>query len=200
MPAKTDPRNETDSAGSPFYYRRSLSAGELLPAIGIGVAAGLVAFYLAQVVMQRTPLVRERATSRRLGRRGSLAATAVDAVAFRWNHVPNIRPRDGLRRRCCSAPARAGADRRHLVRPRRRARGPIAEVRGQHDVQERRAVDPRGDDAVVVHAPLLRLVLPRRLGAMPARRRPRAGRREPQRRSTRSTASTRPRSTPSSRR
>jgi hypothetical protein len=60
MPAKSDPRTETESAGTPFYYRRSLSAGELLPAIGIGVAAGLVAFYLAQIVMQRTPLVRER--------------------------------------------------------------------------------------------------------------------------------------------
>jgi hypothetical protein len=60
MAAKTDPRSEKDGAGSPFYYRRSLSAGELLPAIGVGVAAGLVAFYLAQVVMARTPLVRER--------------------------------------------------------------------------------------------------------------------------------------------
>lgn len=59
MPAKTDPRTEKHSAGSPFYYRRSLSAGELLPAIGIGVAAGLAAFYLAQVLMSRTPLVRE---------------------------------------------------------------------------------------------------------------------------------------------
>ena len=69
MPAKTDPRNETDSAGSPFYSRRSLSAGELLPAIGIGVAAGLVAFYLAQVVMQRTPLAPELVASRRKSRK-----------------------------------------------------------------------------------------------------------------------------------
>jgi hypothetical protein len=61
MPAKTDPRDERDSAGSPFYYRRSLSVGELLPAIGVGVAAGLVAFYLAKVVMQQTPLATERA-------------------------------------------------------------------------------------------------------------------------------------------
>ena len=52
-------RNETVSAGSPFYYRRSLSAGELLPAVGIGVAAGLVAFYLARVMLQKTPLVPE---------------------------------------------------------------------------------------------------------------------------------------------
>jgi hypothetical protein len=59
MSAKSDPRDETVSAGSPFYYRRSLSAGELLPALGIGVAAGLVAFYLARVMTQRTPLVRE---------------------------------------------------------------------------------------------------------------------------------------------
>ena len=64
MSAKSDPRDETVSAGSPFYYRRSLSAGELLPAIGIGVAAGLVAFYLARVMMQRTPLVPERRPAR----------------------------------------------------------------------------------------------------------------------------------------
>lgn len=58
MPAKSDPRDETSRAGTSFYYRRSLSGSELLPAIAIGVAAGLTAFYLAQIVMQRTPLER----------------------------------------------------------------------------------------------------------------------------------------------
>lgn len=55
MSAKSDPRDET--AGAEYFYRRSLSAGELLPAIGVGVAAGLAAFYVARLVLQRTPLV-----------------------------------------------------------------------------------------------------------------------------------------------
>ncbi len=40
-----------------YYYRRQLGASDLLPAIGIGVAAGLGAFYLVQLLIQRTPLV-----------------------------------------------------------------------------------------------------------------------------------------------
>ena len=55
MSAKSDPREET--AGAEYFYRRSLSVGELLPAIGVGVAAGLAAFYVARLVLQRTPLV-----------------------------------------------------------------------------------------------------------------------------------------------
>jgi len=62
MPAKSDPRTTalgaSDApAGSKFYYRRRLSGRDLLPAIGLGVAAGILAFYVAQIYMQRTPLV-----------------------------------------------------------------------------------------------------------------------------------------------
>ena len=40
-----------------YYYRRQLGAKDLLPAIGVGVAAGLAGFYVVQLLIQRTPLV-----------------------------------------------------------------------------------------------------------------------------------------------
>ncbi|MEP6493183.1 MAG: hypothetical protein ABJF01_10935 [bacterium] len=66
MPAKSDPRN--DIADSEYFYRRSLSVRELVPAIGIAVATGLVAFYLTQTLMQRTPLEPDLVASRRRAR------------------------------------------------------------------------------------------------------------------------------------
>lgn len=44
-----------------YYYRRRLSATDLMPAIGVGVATGLAAFYLVQLLIQRTPLVPKEA-------------------------------------------------------------------------------------------------------------------------------------------
>jgi hypothetical protein len=67
MSAKSDPRDE--SAGAEYSYRRTLSAGELLPAIGVGVAAGVLAFYVTRVFLQRTPLsARASANPRRQSR------------------------------------------------------------------------------------------------------------------------------------
>ena len=63
MPAKSDPRNA--GASSEYFYRRSLGGRDLLPAIGVGVAAGLIAFYLTKVVLERTPLAPDLAASRR---------------------------------------------------------------------------------------------------------------------------------------
>lgn len=40
-----------------YYYRRRLGAKDLLPAVGVGVAAGMAAFYIVQLLIQRTPLV-----------------------------------------------------------------------------------------------------------------------------------------------
>jgi hypothetical protein len=40
-----------------YYYRRKLVAKDLVPAVGVGVAAGLAAFYIVQLLIQRTPLV-----------------------------------------------------------------------------------------------------------------------------------------------
>lgn len=47
------------SVPSEYYYRRELSLPELLPAVGVGVAAGLVGFYITRILLQRTPLERE---------------------------------------------------------------------------------------------------------------------------------------------
>ncbi len=40
-----------------YYYRRQLGVSDLMPAIGVGIAAGLAGFYLVQLLVQRTPLV-----------------------------------------------------------------------------------------------------------------------------------------------
>ena len=40
-----------------YYYRRQPGAKDLLPAVGVGVAVGLAAFYIVQLLIQRTPLV-----------------------------------------------------------------------------------------------------------------------------------------------
>jgi hypothetical protein len=67
MSAKSDPRDE--SAGAEYSYRRRLRAVELLPAIGVGVAVGVTAFYMTRVFLQRTPLsARARSASRRVPR------------------------------------------------------------------------------------------------------------------------------------
>ena len=47
-----------------YTYRRHLSAADLMPAIGVGVAVGLGAFYLVQLLIQRTPLVPSEALAR----------------------------------------------------------------------------------------------------------------------------------------
>ena len=43
-----------------YYYRRRLTLREQLPAIGVAVGAGLAAFYVARLLLQRTPLVAVR--------------------------------------------------------------------------------------------------------------------------------------------
>ena len=47
-----------------YYYRRQLSATELLPAIGVGIAAAVAGFYLVQLLIQRTPLIPPEALAR----------------------------------------------------------------------------------------------------------------------------------------
>jgi hypothetical protein len=47
-----------ESKGSKYYYRRSsLKGGDLIRALGIGIAAGAAAFYVARIAFQRTPLI-----------------------------------------------------------------------------------------------------------------------------------------------
>ena len=43
-------------ATSSHYYRRALRPWEMLPAVGVAFGAGLVVFYLAKLMLQRTPL------------------------------------------------------------------------------------------------------------------------------------------------
>ena len=47
-----------ESKSSKYYYRRSsLGSADLLRALGIGLAAGVAAFYVARVYLQKTPLI-----------------------------------------------------------------------------------------------------------------------------------------------
>jgi hypothetical protein len=58
MSVHSDPRRSSgNDARSEYYYRRSLTTRELLPAIGVGVGAGVVAFYLTKLFFERTPLL-----------------------------------------------------------------------------------------------------------------------------------------------
>ena len=49
-------KREAPRTKSEYVYRRRLEATELLPAIGVGLGVGAVAFYVAYLFLQRTPL------------------------------------------------------------------------------------------------------------------------------------------------
>lgn len=83
MPAKTDPRTERGGNSESeherraravadtrarFTYRRELEIRDIGAALAIAITAGLVAFYIAGVLLQRTPL-QERSRSSRRGRK-----------------------------------------------------------------------------------------------------------------------------------
>lgn len=42
--------------GAEFHYRRELGFGDMLPALGAGVALGLAGMYVVRLLLQRTPL------------------------------------------------------------------------------------------------------------------------------------------------
>jgi hypothetical protein len=67
MLAKSDPRDKL--GGSEYFYRRSLSGRALVRAIGVGIAGGILAFYVARIWMQRTPLAPDLAAARRATRK-----------------------------------------------------------------------------------------------------------------------------------
>lgn len=60
MPSPEQPLPRRRDAGAGYYYRRPLRPRELLPAIGVAVGAGLLAFYVTRLLLQRTPLRVER--------------------------------------------------------------------------------------------------------------------------------------------
>lgn len=51
---------ESGAPATDYYYRRRLTLREHLPAIGVAVGAGLAAFYVARLFVQRTWLVPQR--------------------------------------------------------------------------------------------------------------------------------------------
>ena len=74
--------SRTLPAPSSYYYRRALSVRELMPAVGVAVGAGVVAFYLAKLMLQRTPLRAEAGMGAR-ERRGGAARRRPPRVARR---------------------------------------------------------------------------------------------------------------------
>ena len=67
MPSPELRRPRLRDAEAEYSYRRPLRLREVLPAIGIGIGAGLFAFYVTRLLLQRTPLRvgRDSAVSRR---------------------------------------------------------------------------------------------------------------------------------------
>ena len=49
-------KREAPRIRTEYVYRRQLEPVELLPALGVGIGVGAVAFYLAYLFLQRTPL------------------------------------------------------------------------------------------------------------------------------------------------
>ena len=65
-------KREAPRIKSEYVYRRHLAPRDLLPAIGVGVGVGALAFYVAYLLLQRTPLdtstIPARAPAERLPR------------------------------------------------------------------------------------------------------------------------------------
>lgn len=49
-------KREAPSIRTQYVYRRTLGPRELLPAVGVGLGVGAVAFYITYLFLQRTPL------------------------------------------------------------------------------------------------------------------------------------------------
>jgi len=49
-------KREAPRIRTEYVYRRTLDARELLPALGVGVGVGAIAFYVTYLLLQRTPL------------------------------------------------------------------------------------------------------------------------------------------------
>lgn len=65
MPSSEQPSPRPRVVDAEYSYRRPLRMREMLPAIGVAIGAGFLAFYIARLLLQRTPLrVDRRATAR----------------------------------------------------------------------------------------------------------------------------------------
>jgi hypothetical protein len=56
MPAPRFSVSRRNHAHAEYYYRRQLGLRELIPAVGVAIGAGLLAFYVTRLLLQRTPL------------------------------------------------------------------------------------------------------------------------------------------------
>src|SRR3954470_4839264 len=80
MSAQSDPRRAVAVDVDPrYYYRRSLSIRELLPAIGAAAVAAAATFYVVKLFTERTPLRAEPAARERYPRRKRLRLHRSDA-------------------------------------------------------------------------------------------------------------------------
>ena len=65
-------KREAPRIKTEYVYRRELEPRELLPALGVGVGVGAVAFYVTYLFLQRTPLdtnaIPARAPAKRIPR------------------------------------------------------------------------------------------------------------------------------------
>ncbi len=78
-------KREAPRTQSVYVYRRQLESTELLPAVGVGVGVGALAFYVAYLFLQRTPLEPKRVTpaspSKRLGTKRSISKRLLRGAA-----------------------------------------------------------------------------------------------------------------------
>ena len=84
MPQSEQSPSLRREAPAAYYYRRKLGVRELLPAIGIAIGAGVFAFYVTRLLMQRTPLSIDRtpkASGGRMARRKRSFAANPDSTA-----------------------------------------------------------------------------------------------------------------------
>jgi hypothetical protein len=80
MPSTSESRSAVPAAT--YYVRRPLVWRDLLPAIGAGLGAGLATFYVARLLLQKTPLVREQGIAQ-LDERGMVVRRPRTPVARR---------------------------------------------------------------------------------------------------------------------
>ena len=82
MSAQSDPRRAVTGDVDPkYYYRRSLTVRELMPAFGAAAAAAVATFYLAKLFLERTPLGAGPAARGRSSHRSRLRLHRPDADA-----------------------------------------------------------------------------------------------------------------------
>jgi hypothetical protein len=68
MPRLPGPITTNEEMSAEYTYRRKLRATELVPAVALGFGLGIAGFYVARVLLQRTPVFPRSAATRALVR------------------------------------------------------------------------------------------------------------------------------------